>query len=122
LALPSAFYRVVVPLDVPKPRGALRLQVWRADDAEGLIAQRVIAPRELAAGPREFALGFGMPARGRIEVRVDDLPAGGRLGDLRLEYPKDADQWVALARDGRPPLRAARVLERTERDLLLELQ
>lgn len=122
LSLPSAFYRVVVSLDVPEPGGALRLQVRRADDAEGLIAQRVIAPRELAAGPREFALGFGMPARGRIEVRVDGLSAGGRLGDLRLEYPEDADQWVALARDGRPPLRAARVLERTERDLLLELQ
>ncbi|MGM0553003.1 MAG: hypothetical protein ACQETK_04255 [Pseudomonadota bacterium] len=126
-SLSSAFYRLVVRLDTPEPEGTLRLEVRRTatgddDDQTELVSERAIPARELAAGAREFSLGFGLPARGNIMVQVSGLSPGARLGALRIEHPEDAADWVAVARNGRPPLRAARLLRQDEGDLLLELQ
>ncbi|WP_026331427.1 hypothetical protein [Thioalkalivibrio sp. ALE11] len=125
--LESAFYRLVLPAQVREPRGELRLQVRQAgaspdDPDHGVIAERRIAARELAAGTVELGLGFGLPSRGRIEVQVVGLPSGARLGAPRIEVPEQADRWAVLALDGRPPVRAARLLNRTDDDLLFELQ
>lgn len=126
-SLSSAFYRLVVRLDTPEPEGAVRLRVRRAatggdDDDTEVVSERVIPARELAAGAREFSLGFGLPMRGNVTVQVSGLSPGARLGTLRIEHPEDAAEWVAVALDGRPPVRAARLLRQHEGDLLLELQ
>ena len=126
-SLSSAFYRLMLHLDIPEPEGAIRLQVRRAatggdDDDTELVSERIIPERDLSAGAREFSLGFGLPARGNITVQVRGLSPGARLGALRIEYPEDAADWVAVANEGQPPVRAARLLRQHEGDLLLELQ
>lgn len=122
-ALAAGLYQAVVRMQSDTwPGGhAALLQVFDAGgDHSTLLAERRF--RIDGEGWQDLKLGFGLPERSRITVRVEDMPPGARLEHFRIQVPADTRNWALITREGEPPYRAARLLDRGPLGMLFEFQ